>query len=129
MGKKFSGKVVKSNASLLHKQVFQILRQVFPYHVIEQEYQMQIEDEGGLVHYLRFDFFIEGLGLAIECQGRQHYEYSQHFHGTEEEFKKHQKRDSLKKFWCEINDVSLIEIRYDEKPSKELIMSKISEVL
>lgn len=47
----------------------------------------------------------------IELQGRQHDEYSEHFHKSYEEFKKQQEYDQMKRDYCKQNNIPLIEIR------------------
>lgn len=49
---------------------------------------------------LELDFWIPSLDFAIEVNGIQHYEYSQHFHGTYENFLDQQKRDRIKATAC-----------------------------
>ena len=129
MTKKFTNRITRANASKLHKQVFAILDEIFPLYTIEQEKHVEVYDEKEARHSLFLDFFIKELDVAIECQGKQHFEQNDHFHADSAAFKAQQHRDYIKKVWCEMNDITLIEIRYDEKPSKELIMKKIEEAL
>lgn len=66
---------------------------------------------------LKFDFAIfnkNKLISVIEYQGKQHYK-SVDFFGGEEEFKKVQKRDFIKKKYCKDNNINLIEITYKDK--------------
>ena len=69
---------------------------------------------------LSLDFFIPQLGIAIECQGRQHKEFNKFFHGDAEGFKKQQNRDKRKKEWCESNNIELIEIDKAEELENKL---------
>lgn len=63
---------------------------------------------------LKFDFalHLNKLGL-IEFQGRQHFEAVDQF-GGEKTFKEQQLRDSIKKNYCEINNIPILYIRYDQ---------------
>jgi len=57
---------------------------------------------------LELDGYNEGLRLAFEHQGRFHYEFIKHFHGSEYYFKKRLLLDKKKKALCRGNGVSLI---------------------
>lgn len=57
----------------------------------------------------RFDFFIEELNLAIEYNGKQHYEEIKFFSNTLEET---QNRDRKKAQYCKDNNIELIVIPY-----------------
>ena len=129
MKKKFNSHVVKANASKLHKMVFELLRERFPGFTIAQEYPFEIYDELDKKHVLFFDLMIKELDIAIECQGRQHFEANSHFHSESGVLAAARKNDALKRKWCEMNDVTLVEIRYDDKVTTELIERKIQEAL
>lgn len=72
---------------------------------------------------LPFDFYISSLNLAIEYQGIQHYEPVDAF-GGEKNFKIQQKRDKIKREYCEKNNIKLLEIPYTEYDNVEKILSK-----
>ncbi len=62
---------------------------------------------------LEFDGFCEELKLAFEYQGRQHYEFNEHFHrGDEKQFIAQQERDKEKVELSEKNGIKLILIPY-----------------
>lgn len=50
-------------------------------------------------HY-RFDFFLPGLGVICEAQGKQHYEYTKIFYKNRSDFLKAQERDREKISYC-----------------------------
>jgi very-short-patch-repair endonuclease len=56
---------------------------------------------------LSLDFYLPKYNVAIECQGRQHYEEVKQF-GGEESFKTQQERDQRKKKLCEENGIKLL---------------------
>ena len=61
------------------------------------------------------DFFNANRNIAIEVQGRQHFEYVGHFHNKNKaNFLMQLKRDREKRKFCEINDIVLFEITEDE---------------
>lgn len=94
--------------SELHLQARKLLKEIFPsYSILEELY---LPGSSGL--YL--DFFVSQLSLAVEVHGRQHFEFVQHFHGDKLSFLKSKKRDNDKKQWLLNNNISLLELRYDE---------------
>ena len=53
--------------------------------------------------------------LAVEVQGQQHYEHNPFFHGTDKfNFFKSLARDNEKRAFCEINNIILVELPYNE---------------
>jgi len=76
----------------------------------------------------RLDIFIPKLQLAIEYQGRQHYEPVPFF-GGEEGFRQAQERDRLKAKLCYENGVTVVFFRYDENISRELVETRVRGAL
>jgi hypothetical protein len=76
----------------------------------------------------RLDIFIPELRLAIEYQGRQHYEPVPFF-GGEEGFSRTQERDLWKARLCAENRVALVYFRYDESITRNLIETRIKKAL
>ncbi len=76
----------------------------------------------------RLDIFIPKLQLAIEYQGRQHYEPVPFF-GGEEGFRQAQERDRLKAKLCYKNSVTVVFFRYDENISRELVETRVRGAL
>ncbi|SKB63992.1 hypothetical protein [Daejeonella lutea] len=68
----------------------------------------------------RFDIYIKSLNVAIEYNGKQHYEPISFFGGVEG-FQKTLARDELKRKKCNENGCSLIEIKYNEDIETALI--------
>lgn len=63
---------------------------------------------------LRFDFAIfkdDDLAFLIEYQGQQHYKIIELF-GGQEEYKKSITRDKIKKDYCKIHNIRLLELPY-----------------
>lgn len=65
----------------------------------------------------RIDIFIKNLNVAIEYNGKQHYEPVTYF-GGKEGFLKTVERDKMKKIKCKRNGCELIEVKYDEDLKK-----------
>lgn len=61
---------------------------------------------------LELDCYNEELGIAIEYNGRQHYEYTPMFHKSVDSFRNQQYRDYMKKELCKKNNVVLISVPY-----------------
>ena len=60
---------------------------------------------------LPFDFYIPSLKIAIEYDGKQHFEPIEYF-GGEESFEILQKHDAIKNEYCKNNGISLLRIPY-----------------
>jgi hypothetical protein len=52
--------------------------------------------------------------LAVEVNGPQHYTRKSIFHRTKREFLDGQRRDRSKARWCELNNIRLVVLRWDE---------------
>jgi hypothetical protein len=64
---------------------------------------------------MELDCFCEELGIAVEYNGKQHYEYYERFHKTIKDFEDQQRRDALKAKLCNEHGVELIIVPYYEK--------------
>ncbi len=67
-----------------------------------------------------FDIYIPDLQVAIEYQGKQHYEPI-HFFGGEKAFEQVQVRDKIKNRLCEEKGIKLLYVRYDDKNPEQTI--------
>lgn len=126
--KKLSIPTVKNNASKLHTSVYEFCKQRFPLYTIIQEMPIY-GDNRGLNSHLFIDIFIKELGLAIECNGEQHYKPSGFFFGGSYGFKKAQQNDKLKSDWCNENGYKLVIFKFDDKLNYERFNEIINEVL
>ncbi len=75
---------------------------------------------------MSYDVFISGLSIAIEYQGKQHFEPVDYF-GGQEAFERVQQRDKEKRMLSEAQGISLVYINYWEDVTPELVRSKIEE--
>ena len=105
--------------------VYQIVKKLFPAETVYQYRPLFLKTEKGQMSY---DIFISGLNIAIEYQGKQHFEPVNYF-GGQESFKDNVKRDELKKHLSELNNVKLIYISYKETINEKLITEKINQIL
>lgn len=62
---------------------------------------------------LRLDFYLEDYNIAIECQGKQHFEQIEHF-GGKDGFNKTNERDKRKKKICDENGIKIYYYTNDE---------------
>ena len=74
---------------------------------------------------LELDIYNEGLKLAIEYNGRQHYDYVPFFHKNYEHFQTQKYRDEIKKMLCKQNGIHLIEIKYNSTPTEIATIIKL----
>lgn len=77
---------------------------------------------------MSYDIFITGLNIAIEYQGKQHFE-AVDFFGGQEAFEKTIERDKLKRELSEQNGIKLIYINYWEDISLSFIKEKIENTV
>lgn len=130
MSKRWVSNTTRESASKLHKTTFAVLKKQFPLSLIQQEFSIVVIDERGRKNTLFLDFFMPQLRIAIECQGRQHFERVGFFQNSNGDgFKQQQNNDILKQEWCDENNVSLVIIRYDDDVTEEVVLSRIKEVL
>ncbi len=104
----------KTNSSSLHHKCWEILIKLYPMEKVFQE--VPIEVKKGETLYL--DFFLPMKMLAIETQGEQHYSFNLHFHGNRWNYLQSKRRDADKRSWCELNNIRLVELPYNESTSQ-----------
>ena len=97
----------KSTRSKFQDKVKEFIRPAWEFDVVMEELPV-------LGTRLSIDIYNASKKIAIEIQGRQHFEYVKHFHKTRQGFLDQLKRDEVKHKFCRLNDIHLIEI-YDEK--------------
>ena len=111
---KYSSKK-RDSSSGLHKQAREIIAELFPSHSIFEEVRLPGSKEVGIrSKELYADFFIPTAHVMIEVHGQQHYEYNTHYHKNKLDFLLGQKRDKTKRYWCEVNNITYIELPYNE---------------
>lgn len=95
--------------SNLHLTARKLIYEMYPTLKILEEVSVKPRDT-----VLFFDFFINTIKKAIEVHGEQHYKYNSLYHATAREFLEQRKRDSDKKEWCYINNITYVELPYNE---------------
>ena len=105
---------VTENRSSLHLKAKELLVNLFPYDRILEEVSLPGSKTERRKSTLRADFFIPNRRMIVEVHGEQHYKYNNFFYKDKLSFYRAKARDSRKKEWCELNDITLIEFNYDE---------------
>lgn len=79
------------------------------------------------INPLPFDFYIPSLNIAIEYDGKQHFEvvpFSKDENKNIENFKRCQQNDKIKTQYCKDNNIKLVRIPYTEFDNIENILNK-----
>ena len=106
----------------LADEIYSLLKKTFPHTKIKKEYTIK---HGGRTLFV--DFFLPLFFIAIEVHGRQHDVFVKHFHGDEKGWKEHKKRDRVKEEWADLNNITYIVIREEDKPcTKEEMLKRCS---
>ena len=112
---KLQGYVAKANdtrpRSKLHLAAKDMLVKLFPTVQILEEVAVPIARHQTLF----FDFYINTVKMAVEVHGEQHYKFNPLFHTCAQDFTHQRKRDASKKEWCEYNNITYVELPFDEK--------------
>jgi hypothetical protein len=101
-----------SKKSVGEQLVLQALQELFPSQRIQSGIRPHflVNPESG--RRLELDCYLPNLRLAVEYNGKQHYEFPNVFHKTEADFIDQIYRDNLKKSLCEQNDILLVVVPY-----------------
>lgn len=73
---------------------------------------------------MSYDIFISGLNIAIEYQGKQHFEPVEYF-GGHDAFEALKKRDEIKAKLSAENGIKLVYINYWEEITPELVIERV----
>jgi len=98
--------------SILQKKVKHFLFDFWRYDVVLEEFPIP----GSL---LSLDFFNANKRIAIEVQGGQHRKYIPYFHKRKGDWLNQQYRDADKFNFCDINNITLLEIEENDIPAQE----------
>jgi len=90
--------------SKLHLAVRELIQEEYPG---ERVYEEVFLPGAGTLYA---DFYLSQSKIMVECQGEQHSKFVPHFHGTRLNFIRTQKRDKDKRNWCDLNNITLIEL-------------------
>ncbi len=96
-----------------------IMKELYPlYNFIKVRPDWLKNKETG--HNLELDLYCQNLNIAIEYNGKQHYDYCEHFHKNIESLNKQIIRDNMKKELCQKNNVKLIIVSYKLEKKEDI---------
>jgi len=104
----------KKKCSKLHARARIVLTKEFPCDIINEELTLPGTKNERQTRPLFADFFILSRHLMIEVQGEQHYKFNSHFFDNKMEFFKAQARDRSKQEWCDVNNITLVQLPFNE---------------
>ena len=111
----------KKSRSILQTKVKEILAELWAHDIVYEEFPV-------FGTKLSVDFYNASKGIVIEVQGRQHTKFVKHFHNDSIwNFEDQLRRDRSKRRFCEINDITLIEILEEDK--KKFSLEFIKEII
>lgn len=102
----------RAKRSYYHLLARELLSEMFKGYSVLEEVKLPGSSEKLSVLYL--DFLIPNCKIGVEVHGAQHFKYTPFFHKTKAGFLRAKKRDQDKIEWCELNDISLVALRYDD---------------
>lgn len=108
---------LKANAQLAEKKSHYhvaarlLLKELFPTQQILEEVWVPLRQKD----YCYLDFYLPLIRMAVEVQGQQHYKFNSFFHENERDFLLQNKKDRDKKAWLKLNQITLVELPYNEK--------------
>lgn len=104
----------RSTSSFYHVIARELMGDVFlGYNILEE---VKLPGSGSRLTRspLFLDFLIPNLSVAVEVHGQQHYKYIPFFHKTRAGFLRSQVRDNHKEEWCQINNIELVVLKYND---------------
>jgi hypothetical protein len=109
------GTPVRTKDSLGELKCREVLEKIFqvPFAKCRPEFLHNVVTSTDTSSYrLELDCYNPELAIAVEYNGRQHYEYVPFFHRTRDAFYNQKYRDEIKRIKCRENGVTLIEVPY-----------------
>jgi len=108
--KGYISKATATNKSTYHNRARQLLHELFPTLQILEEVSIPVRPK----EVLYLDFYLPLIKTCVEVHGEQHYKFIPFYHTTKLNFLKAKKRDNEKKEWCEQNNITYVELPYNE---------------
>jgi very-short-patch-repair endonuclease len=103
-----------SNKSKLHLRAREIIKEIYPNDRVLEEVTLPGSRTQSRNSLLYADFFIPNRNMIVEAHGEQHMKYNSHFYKDKMQFIRAKARDRDKKEWCNLNDITLVELFFDE---------------
>ena len=104
-----------------HAALTQMMKNILPNEEIVNEFH--IGDR------LRLDIYCPSYKLAAEYHGRQHFFYSNHFHGSMQDFEESVERDRKKEEMCREQGIALVTFRFCDTLSEEAVFRRMLEAI
>lgn len=100
------------------EELFSVVQALFPDDEVVHHYRAD------WLGRLELDVYAVGANVGFEYQGIQHYEPQEHWGGVEA-FVRARERDAEKKRRCAEHGTRLVEVRYDEDVTEEVVRQKL----
>lgn len=104
-----------------HSALTQMMQRILPNEEIVNEFHIG--------ERLRLDIYCPSYNLAAEYHGRQHFFYSNHFHGDLDSFKESVERDKRKEEVCREKGIALVVFRFSDELSEEAVFRRMLEAI
>ena len=102
--------------------LFNIVKNLYPDHKVERTIRPK------WLEGLEIDIFIPSLNLAIEYQGRQHYEAIDFF-GGQQSFERRQILDEKKRSLLKEHNINLLEWKYTIEMTEQRVKKEINKII
>ena len=89
----------------------------------------EIRSEEPIGNRLRLDVYCPRYELAAEYHGRQHFFYTEHFHGDKQGFYESQRRDEQKEQMCKDLGIALVVFRYNDTLTEDVVFERMLDAL
>jgi len=101
----------KRPRSSLHIRARNIIKDLFTTSKVLEEVPIKLRR----TQTLYLDFYLPLQKLCIEVHGEQHYKFIPFYHQNMLSFAKALKKDKEKVEWCQINNIEVVELPFNEK--------------
>jgi hypothetical protein len=89
----------------------------------------EIRAEEPIGERLRLDVYCPRYKLAAEYHGRQHFFYTEHFHGNKQGFLDSQARDERKIELCKDLGIALVIFRYSDTLTEDVVYERMLDAI
>jgi len=100
--------------SKYHMRARALLKEIYNSYRILEEVKLPGSTALNRKSVLYLDFYIPTIKQAFEIHGQQHYSYIPFFHKNKADFLKSKAKDEDKIYWCELNNIDIITLKYSE---------------
>ena len=105
---------LRTGCSYYHKIARILLQEIFAGYNVYEEVKLPGTVNPAKKSVLYLDFYIPNAIIGVEVHGQQHFKYIPYFHKSKAGYLRSKARDRVKAEWCELNDITLVELRWDE---------------